>query len=37
MTPGDINEQVVSQRASWVLEMIDALRELPLADREAFF
>jgi uncharacterized protein YutE (UPF0331/DUF86 family) len=37
MTPGDINEQVVSQRASWVLEMIDALRELPLANREDFF
>jgi len=37
MTPGDINEQVVSQRASWVLEMIDALRELPLANKEEFF
>jgi uncharacterized protein YutE (UPF0331/DUF86 family) len=37
MTPGKINEKVVSQRASWVLEMIDALRELPLTNREEFF
>lgn len=37
MTPEEINEQVIVQRASWVLEMIDALRELPLANREAFF
>jgi uncharacterized protein YutE (UPF0331/DUF86 family) len=36
MNPGDINEKVITQRASWVLEMINALRELPLANREEF-
>jgi uncharacterized protein YutE (UPF0331/DUF86 family) len=37
MTPGEINEQVIAQRASWVLEMVDALRELPLANKDEFF
>jgi uncharacterized protein YutE (UPF0331/DUF86 family) len=36
MVPGDINESVVAQRASWVLEMIGALRELPIQSKDEF-
>jgi uncharacterized protein YutE (UPF0331/DUF86 family) len=37
MVPGDISECVVAQRASWVLEMTDALRELPIENKAEFF
>jgi hypothetical protein len=33
MVPGDISESVVAQRASWVVEMTDALRELPIKNK----
>jgi len=36
MVPGDISESVVAQRASWVLEMTDALRELPIQNKAEF-
>lgn len=36
MVPGDISESVVAQRASWVVEMTDALRELPIQNRAEF-
>lgn len=36
MVPGDISESVVAQRASWVLEMTDALRELPIENKAEF-
>lgn len=37
MTPGTIDEKVIAQRARWIREAIAAMRELPLADRQAFF
>lgn len=37
MTPGTIDEKVIAQRARWIREAIAAVRELPLADRQAFF
>ncbi len=37
MSPGSIDEKVIAQRARWIREAIAALRELPLADRQAFF
>ena len=37
MVPEDISESVVAQRASWVLEMINALRELPIESKAEFF
>jgi len=30
MTPADIDPKVLTQRAAWILEMIGALRDLPL-------
>lgn len=36
MVPGDISESVVAQRASWVLEMTDALMELPIENKAEF-
>ncbi|MEW6741412.1 MAG: DUF86 domain-containing protein [Planctomycetota bacterium] len=36
MTPGEIDAQVVTQRALWIREMLEALRELPLAERQVF-
>jgi uncharacterized protein YutE (UPF0331/DUF86 family) len=36
MTPTDIDPKIVTQRAAWVLEMIDALRDLPLKNKEDF-
>ena len=36
MSPGSIDEKVIAQRARWIHEAIAALRELPLADRQAF-
>jgi len=37
MTPGDIDNKVVAQRALWVHEMIAALHELHLEEKAAFF
>ena len=37
MDSEEINESVVSQRSVWVLEMIEALKELPLGNRAEFF
>ena len=37
MSPGSIDEKVIAQRARWIREAIAAMRELPLADRQAFF
>ncbi len=36
MTPADIDPKVVTQRAAWILEMIGALRDLPLKNKGVF-
>jgi uncharacterized protein YutE (UPF0331/DUF86 family) len=36
MTPGRIDPNVVAQRALWISEMLSALRDLHLEDRETF-
>jgi uncharacterized protein YutE (UPF0331/DUF86 family) len=36
MTPADIDPKVVTQRAAWILEMIGALRDLPLKNKRDF-
>jgi uncharacterized protein YutE (UPF0331/DUF86 family) len=36
MTPAKIDRKVVTQRAAWVREMIDALRDLHLEEKKAF-
>jgi uncharacterized protein YutE (UPF0331/DUF86 family) len=36
MTPANIDRKVVTQRAAWVREMIDALGDLPLENKTAF-
>jgi len=36
MTPGRIDERIVSQRARWIREALTAMRELPLGDSRAF-
>jgi len=36
MTPADIDPKVLTQRAAWVLEMIGALRDLPLRNKGKF-
>ena len=36
MVPEDINGDVVTQRASWVFEMINSLRDLPIENKAEF-
>jgi len=36
MSPGNIDEKVIAQRARWIRESIAAMKELPLADRQNF-
>jgi len=36
MTPADIDPKIITQRAAWVLEMIGALRDLPLKNKKDF-
>lgn len=36
MTPANIDRKVVTQRAAWVKEMIDALRDLPPRNKREF-
>jgi uncharacterized protein YutE (UPF0331/DUF86 family) len=36
MVPEDINGSVVAQRASWVFEMINSLKELPIENKAEF-
>jgi len=36
MTPSKINKEVVTQRVSWILQMIEAMRELPLQNQTEF-
>lgn len=36
MNPSSIDRKVVTQRASWVLEALEALEDLPLRDRAEF-
>ena len=36
MTSGKINDNVIVQRAAWILKMLDSIRELPLRTREDF-
>jgi uncharacterized protein YutE (UPF0331/DUF86 family) len=36
MSPGTIDEKVISQRARWIREAIVALKELSLSDQQAF-
>jgi hypothetical protein len=36
MTPTDIDPKVLTQRAAWILEMIGALRDLPLKNKGEF-
>jgi uncharacterized protein YutE (UPF0331/DUF86 family) len=37
MNPGRFSKRVVSDRLSWVEQMVEEIRALPLGDREAFF
>ena len=36
MSPGNIDRRVITQRAAWVREMIQSVRELPLQDKTEF-
>lgn len=36
MTPGKVNLNVVSQRAAWVKQMIEALQDLPIHTKKKF-
>jgi uncharacterized protein YutE (UPF0331/DUF86 family) len=36
MTPAEISQKVIAQRAIWIREMIDALRDLRLEEKAAF-
>ena len=36
MSPGDIDLRVITQRAAWVREMTQSIRELPLKDKREF-
>ncbi len=36
MTPAHVDRKVLTQRATWIREMMGALRELPLKDKEKF-
>ena len=36
MTPTDIDSKVLTQRAAWILEMLGALRDLPLKNKGEF-
>jgi len=36
MSPGNIDLRVITQRAAWVREMIQSIRELPLQDKREF-
>jgi uncharacterized protein YutE (UPF0331/DUF86 family) len=36
MTPGKVNLNIVSQRSAWIKEMIEALKELPIQNRQKF-
>jgi uncharacterized protein YutE (UPF0331/DUF86 family) len=36
MVPEDINGNVVTQRASWIFEMINSLKELPIENKAQF-
>jgi len=37
MTPGKINKEVVIQRIQWVTQMIEAIKDLPIRNKEEFF
>ena len=36
MTPGEINLSIISQRATWINQMIEALQDLPVHNRKKF-
>jgi len=36
MTPAEISQKVIAQRAVWIREMRDALRDLHLEEKAAF-
>ena len=36
MTPANIDRKVITQRAEWIREMMDALGELPLKNKKSF-
>jgi hypothetical protein len=36
MVQGEINAAAIAERARWIRRMIEALKDLPLDDREAF-
>ena len=36
MTPGKVNLNIVSQRAAWIKEMIEALQDLPIKNKQKF-
>lgn len=36
MTPGKVNLNIVSQRAVWIKEVIEALQDLPIQNRQKF-
>jgi uncharacterized protein YutE (UPF0331/DUF86 family) len=37
MVPGNINDNVVTQRALWIRQMTHSIKELPLENKEDFF
>lgn len=37
MVAGYINEKVITQRALWISQMIDALKDLPIENKKNFF
>jgi uncharacterized protein YutE (UPF0331/DUF86 family) len=36
MSPGDIDSKIVAQRAFWISQMMDSLKDLHLEDKKAF-
>ena len=36
MVAGKINKKVVTDRASWILEMIEAIKDLPVENQKEF-
>lgn len=36
MSPGDIDSKVVSQRALWILQMMDSIKDLRLGEEDSF-
>jgi uncharacterized protein YutE (UPF0331/DUF86 family) len=37
MTPGKLSKRIVADRISWIEQMLNEIRSLPLEDKDAFF